>query len=160
MTQNSPSTAFSGPTVHACSPYSKKSGISGGTFTYSAITGNLTVKKGTVKLANKTYCFHTIALAKGTNLAVNGPVTIRLKGKVTGAKGHIVNNTNSPGNLHIDSSFVGPNGLVVAGGSHAYMTILAPRTSATIPSGSFFGTLLAGTVKLTGSKTAFHADTH
>jgi hypothetical protein len=48
---------------------------------------------------------------------------------------------------------------VLAGGSHAYMTILAPATSVTIPSGSFFGTLFAGTVSLKGSA-AFHADTH
>ena len=64
---------------------------------------------------------------------------------------------NLPGNLHIDSSFTGSAGIAIAGGSHAAMKILAPRTTVTISGGSFFGTLFAATVKLTGT-TAFHAD--
>ncbi|MDX6479553.1 MAG: trimeric autotransporter adhesin [Gaiellaceae bacterium] len=159
VTQHSPSLALQRPTVSACAPFSANTGISGGTFAYSASTGNLTVKMGTVKLANGTYCFHTIAFAAGTKLAVSGPVTIHLTGKITGSSGHIINSTNNPANLHIETSFVGSNGLVVAGGAHAYMTILAPSTSVTIPSGPVFGTLLSGTVSLLGGA-AFHADTH
>ena len=66
VTQNAPSPAISAPTVAACSPYSNKSGISGGSFTYSA--GNLTVVSGTVTLANGAYCFHNITLGTGTTL--------------------------------------------------------------------------------------------
>jgi len=49
--------------------------------------------------------------------------------------------------------------VAIVGGSHAYMTIFAPRTTVTVTRGSFFGTLLAGTVSLTGG-VAFHADMH
>ncbi|MDX6481376.1 MAG: hypothetical protein QOG85_1886 [Gaiellaceae bacterium] len=159
VTQNSPSTPVSGPSVSACAPFSTKTGISGGTFSYSATTGNLTVKMGTVKLASKTYCFHMIALASGTKLSVSGPVTIHLTGRITGASGHIVNTTNAVANLHVDSSFNGTGAIVIAGGAHAYMTVVAPGAIVNIPSGSFFGTLLAGTVNLTGT-TLFHEDTH
>jgi hypothetical protein len=158
VTQKSLSTALSRPIVAACSPFSATTGISGGTFTYSTSTGNLTVKTGTVRLANGTYCFHTIALNGGTKLSVSGPVSIHLTGKITGASGHILNTTNNPANLHIDTRWVGVGGLTIAGGANAYMTILAPATSVTIPSGSFFGTVFAGTVSLTGSA-RFHADT-
>jgi hypothetical protein len=47
----------------------------------------------------------------------------------------------------------------IVGGIHAAMTFVAPKTSVTIAGGSFFGTLLAGTVKLTGGL-SFHADQH
>ena len=39
------------------------------------------------------------------------------------------------------------------------MTILAPKTKSTLSGGSFFGTLVAGTVNLTGG-IQFHADQH
>jgi hypothetical protein len=150
--------ANAAPPFSACSPFSTKSGISGGTFAYSASTGNLTVKYGTVKLASKTYCFHTIALAAGTKLSVSGPVKIHLTGKITGAKGHIANTTNFAPNLQIDTSYAGTGGLTIAGGAHAYMMVWAPGATVAIPSGSYFGTVLAGTVNLTGT-TLFHADT-
>ena len=158
VTQNAPSTAFSRPKVAACSPFSPRKGISGGTFSYSSHTGDLTVRTGTVKLAHGTYCFHTIALSAGTNLMVNGPVTLNLTGKITAARGHIVNSTKKPANLRINTSYTGTGGLTLQGGPQAYMTILAPATSVTITGGSYFGTLFAGTVKLTGSGT-FHSDT-
>jgi len=158
VTQNSPSTAFSRPKVAACSPFSPKRRMYGGTFSYSSRTGDLSIKNGTLKLANGTYCFHSIVMSPGTNLAVNGPVTLNLTGKITGA-GHIVNSTNNPAKLHINTSYSGLSGLTLRGSPHAYMTILAPATSVTISGGSFFGTLFAGTVNLRGA-TAFHADTH
>jgi hypothetical protein len=157
VTANSPSTAFSRPKVAACSPFSPKRGMQGGTFTYSSRTGDLTLSKGTIKLAKGTYCFHSIALPPGTSLTVNDKVTLNLTGKITGG-GHIVNSTDNPANLHIDSSYSGTGGLTFQGSSHGYMTILAPATSVTISGGSFFGTLFAGTVNLKGA-TAFHADT-
>jgi len=158
ITENSPSTAFSQPTVAACSPFSPKKGISGGTFSYSTRTGNLTVKTGTVKLANGTYCFNTIAMSTGTKLTVSGPVTLNLTGKIAGTSGLIVNLTRDPTKLRINTSYSGTGGVVLQGSNAAYMTILAPATSVTIRSGAFFGTLFAGTVKLIGSAT-FHADT-
>jgi MBG domain-containing protein len=156
VTQHSPSAALSVPTVAACAPFSPKTGISGGSFTYAS--GNLTVTSATVKLANGTYCFHNVTLGSGAKLSVSGPVRIRLTGTLTGA-GLLVNTTNRPEKLQIESSFAGSNGVVIAGGNQAYMTMLAPRTSVAISGGSFFGKLLAKTVSLTGG-VAFHADTH
>jgi hypothetical protein len=74
-------------------------------------------------------------------------------------KGQIDNKTNLPPNLNIATSYTGSGGVAIVGGSHTAMTILAPRTTVTVSGGSFFGTLLAGTVNLTGG-IAFHADTH
>ena len=158
VTQNDPSAAFSLPPVAACSPYSAKSRIKGlGTFSYSRRTGDLTLIKGGIKLAKGTYCFHNIALAPGTTLTVSGPVTLSLKGQITGS-GHIVNLTNNPAKLRIQTSYSGADGLTLPGSVHAYMTVLAPATTVTVPSGSIFGNLFAGSVNLTGTA-KFHADT-
>ena len=158
VTQNDPSAAFSLPPVAACSPYSAKSRIKGlGTFSYSRRTGDLTLIKGGIKLAKGTYCFHNIALAPGTTLTVSGPVTLSLKGQITGS-GHIVNLTNNPAKLRIQTSYSGADGLTLQGSVHAYMTVLAPETTVTVPSGSIFGNLFAGSVNLTGTA-KFHADT-
>jgi|SRR5579862_143632 len=154
VTQHAPSRALSLPTVAACSPLSPTTGISGGSFTY--FSGNLVVNSGTVRLASRTYCFNTVTLAAGSTLSVSGPVTINLRGKLTGA-GQIVNTTTLPANLRIKSSYSGSGGVAIVGGYHAAMTILAPKTDATITGGAFFGTLLAGAVNLTGG-IVFHAD--
>jgi hypothetical protein len=158
VTRHSPSTPLSVPPVSACHPHSPKTGISGGKFTYSVSTGNLTVTSGTVKLASRTYCFTNLTINAGATLSVSGPVTIQLTGKLTG-KGQIANTTGLPTKLSIDTSYTGLNGVALVGGNRAAMTILAPKTSAVISGGSFFGTLLAKTVRLTGG-TAFHADMH
>jgi hypothetical protein len=158
VTEHAPSPAFSRPTVAACKPFSSKKGISGGTFMYSTRTGDLTVTRGTVKLANGTYCFHTITMSIGTLLTVSGPVTLNLTGKIAGPSGHIVNTTKDPTKLRINTSYNGTGGVLLQGSSQGYMTILAPATSVTISGGSYFGTLFAGTVSLKGSAT-FHADT-
>jgi hypothetical protein len=156
VTQHAPSATLALPTVAACSSLSAKTGISGGSFTYSS--GNLTVKGGTVKLASKTYCFNTVTIAAGSTLSVTGAVTINLKGKLT-AKGSIASTTNLPARLHINSSYGSSGGVSIVGGTHAAMTILAPKTSVTVSGGSFFGTVLAGSVSLTGG-IQFHADQH
>ncbi|HEY2355525.1 MAG TPA: Ig-like domain-containing protein [Gaiellaceae bacterium] len=153
VTQNAPSAALAVPTVAACSPFSSKSGISGGSFSYAS--GNLAVKGGTVKLAKGTYCFGNVSIAAGSVLSVSGQVTIHLRGKLTG-KGQIANKTNLPANLHIDMSYTGSGGVAIVGGGHTAMTLLAPKTTVTISGGSFFGTVLARTVSLTGG-IAFHA---
>jgi hypothetical protein len=156
VTQHSPSTALSQPIVSMCPKFSGKTGISGGTFSYSATTGNLAVKGGTVKLASKAYCFNNVTLAAGSTLSVSGPVTIHLRAKLSG-KGQIANTTNLPRNLHIDTSYTGSAGVAILGGNHAAMTIVAPKTSVTIAGGSYFGTVLAAAVNLAG-KLSFHAD--
>ena len=89
---------------------------------------------------------------------MSGPVTINLRGKLIG-KGKIASTTNLPAKLHIISNHNGSGGVAIVGGTNAAMTILAPKTSATISGGSFFGTLHAGTVSLTGG-IQFHADQH
>jgi hypothetical protein len=154
VTQNSPTTSLSAPAVSSCSPFSRKSGISGGFFSYSA--GNLVVKSGIVRLANGAYCFNNVTVKGGAVLSVSGPVTIHLRGRLT-VKGQIANTTNLPAKLHIDTSTSALNAVAIVGGAHAAMTILAPRTTVTISGGSFFGTVLAGTVHITGA-TVFHAD--
>jgi hypothetical protein len=154
--QNAPSGALSLPSGVACTPLSPKTGISGGSFTY--LSGNLVVKTGTVKLASKTYCFNNVTINTGATLSVGGAVTINLKGKLT-AKGQIASTTNLPANLHINSSYASAGGVAIVGGAHAAMTILAPKTSVAISGGSYFGTVFASTVSLTGA-VQFHADQH
>jgi hypothetical protein len=156
VTQHSPSTTLSTPAVAACSPFSSGSGISGGTFTYSS--GNLDVKSGTVTLANGTYCFNNVMVEVGATLQVNGPVTVNLTGKLSGV-GQISNTTSLPANLHIASSFASSGGVAIVGGANAAMTIVAPKTSVAIAGGSYFGTVLGQTVKLTGGL-SYHADQH
>src|SRR5262249_40899727 len=82
--QNAPSSAIPVPTIAACSPVSPKTGIGGGSFSYSG--GNLSVKSGTVRLTSTTYCFKNVTIAARATLSVKGPVTIRLTGKLA-AKG-------------------------------------------------------------------------
>ena len=158
VTQSTPLPPIVSPTVSRCASLSKKSGTRHGKFTYSRRTGNLKVAKGTVKLANGTYCFGNLTLAKGSTLVVSGRVTIDLRGKLT-AKGHIVNTTKRAANLMVESSSTRSSGVTIAGDNEAYMTILAPGTTVSVSGGSLFGTVLAGTVKVTG-KTAIHLDTH
>jgi hypothetical protein len=159
-TQNSPSAALTAPTVSACSPFSSAAGISGGTFVYAPKNGNLKVNGGTVTLANGTYCFHNIVLAAGTTLEVDGPVKIHLTGKLTSNLGQLNNTTGVPANLSIDTSYVVTGtGVHIAGGPGAYMTIVAPGAGVTVSGGSFFGTLLGGTLLLNGNA-AVHEDLH
>lgn len=157
VTQAAPSPLLTAAPVTRCAALSKTAG-KGGKFSYSPKTGNLKVVSGTVTLKNGTYCFNNVVLSPKSTLAVSGPVTIHLRGKLSG-KGALFNKTSRPGSLRIDTSFKGGNALALVGGSHAYMTVYAPATTVSIAGGSFFGTVLAGTVKLTG-KTAFHADLH
>jgi hypothetical protein len=156
VTQHAPSATLSLPTGAACSPLSSRTGISGGSFSLSS--GSLTVKSGTVKLASKTYCFNNVTVLSGATLSVTGAVTMNLKGKLVG-KGQIVSTTNLPARLHINSSYSSSGGVSIVGGTKAAMTILAPKTSVTVSGGSFFGTVLAATVNLTGG-IQFHADQH
>jgi hypothetical protein len=159
VSRHSRSSALAGQKGAGCSGYSSTSGMSGGKFSYSAKKGNLTLDPhGTVKLESKTYCFDNITLSVGSVLSVSGPVTIHLSGRLT-SSGQLINTTNLPAALQIVSTYAGSGGVAIIGGTHAYMKISAPRTTVTIAGGSFFGTLLAGAVNLTGT-VAFHEDVH
>jgi ABC-type transport system substrate-binding protein len=157
--QSAPSPPVAAPLVARCGrPYSSASGIHGGSFAYSPSTGNLTVYSGTVRLANGTYCFHNVSVPTNAKLSVGGPVTINLTGTFSAPSGRIVNRTYVPTNLRIVSSYAGLIGVSIAGGTYAYASILAPNTKVVIADGSFFGTVLARTLKVTG--TALHMDVH
>ena len=161
VTESSPSPAISVPSVAACgAPYSAHTGISGRDFVYSQRTGNLTVfSHGTVRLANGVYCFRNVLLSTDTRLKVTGPVTITLNGTLVAPTAKIINAADVPADLRIYSSYSGAGGVAIEGGLHAYLTILAPRTDVTIVRGSFFGRIVAQTLKVRGAA-AIHVDVH
>jgi hypothetical protein len=139
--------------VPACSPFTGTAGISGGPFNYNAAKGDLTVGGGkSVTLANGTYCFHDLTLSGGSKLNVNGPVKIFLTGQlVAGGGGGFVNPTFVPSNLQISSSYAGKDGVKLSGGSNAYLSVYAPRTSVELSGSSpVFGALLGKTLVISG----------
>ncbi len=158
VTQNSPSPAIDAPTVSSCSPYSNSNGISGGKFVLK--NGDLTIVSGTVTLANGTYCFHNVLIGTDTTLRVTGPVTINVNGTWSSATAKILNTTDNPTKLHINSSYAGANGVAMKSSAHAYETLVAPYTDVAIVKGPFFGRVLANTVKVTGKGTSIHQDVH
>jgi hypothetical protein len=154
------SPAVTAPSVAACGkPYSPKSSITGSDFAYSAATGDLEVIKGTVTLTSGTYCFHSVILGTNTRLRVTGPVTVNLTGTWSSTTAKIANASHVPDNLHINSSFAGSKGISIAGSADAYMTILAPSTTVKITKGAFFGSVVAGSVKVINAA-ALHLLTH
>ena len=151
-TPNSPSAAIVAPAVPVCSPFSSGAGISG-RFTYDPLSGNLSVSGGkTATLANGAYCFHNITLSGGSTLIVDGPVQIRLTGQLNGSGGSFLNRTYVPSNLQIESSYAGANGVILSGGSGAYLAVYAPRTSIALSGGSaIHGALLGKTLVVSGN---------
>ena len=157
-TANSPSPALVAPAVAACSPYSSAAGI-GGKFTYSPVTGDLTVSGGkTATLATGTYCFHNVTVSGGAVLTVAGPVTIVVRGLLEAGGGSLVNQTHVPANLQFESSYAGADGVALSGGTGAYVTVYAPKTSIALSGKSpFYGALLGKTVAASGGA-AIHYD--
>jgi len=157
-TANSPSAPLTAPAVAGCSPYSSASGI-GGKFTYSPVTGDLTVGGGkTATLVPGTYCFHNVVVSGGSVLTVAGPVTIRLKGILDASGGSLVNGTRIPTSLQFESSYSGADGVALSGGTGAYVTVYAPSTSITLTGKSpFHGALLGKTLAASGGA-AIHYD--
>ncbi len=151
--QNTLSAPIKMPVVASCGPpYSSGSGLSG-SYTYKASTGALTVSGGhTVTLANGSYCFSTVTVSGGSTLAVNGAVTISVTGQFNASGSSIVNSTQKPVNLQILSSYTGSsNGVVLSGGSGAYLTVYAPQTQLVISgSGDVFGAVAANDIQSTG----------
>ena len=157
-TQRSPSTAVPSARVSRCAQFSAPSGF-GGHFTYDRTSGNLTVAAGkTVTLAAGSYCFHNIVLSGGATLAVKGQVSINLTGTLSAGQATLVNSTGSPSSLVISSSYSGTSGIVLAGGSEAYLDVFAPRTGIVVAvRGQVFGALLGETLTLSGGSHV-HAD--
>jgi hypothetical protein len=158
-TPNSPSPTIVAPPVPACSPFSGTGGLSG-KYDYNAVTGDLKVSGGkAAALAPGTYCFHTVELSGGATLTVSGPVVIKLTGQLNGSGGSLLNLTKLPSNLQIDSSYAGGSGVLLSGGSSAYLSVYAPLTSITLSGGSpVYGALLGKTLDLSGGA-AVHYDT-
>ena len=157
-TANSPSSPLTAPAVAACSPYSSPAGI-GGKFTYSPVTGDLTVGGGkAATLAAGNYCFHNVTVSGGATLTVAGPVTIVLRGVLEASGGSLVNQTHVPASLQIESSYAGADGVALSGGTGAYITVYAPKTSIALSGKSpLYGALLGKTVTASGGA-AIHYD--
>jgi hypothetical protein len=156
---NSPLPALTAPAVAACSPYSSAAGLSG-TYTYSAATGDLSVSGNkTVTLANGTYCFNSITISGNAKLMVNGPVVIKLTGRLNASGGGLVNLTNNATNLQISSSFAGSAGVSLSGGANAYLTLYAPATGVVLAGGTQIEGLILGKSITVSGGSAIHQDT-
>jgi len=142
------------PVVTACGPaYSSNSGISG-SYSYNQNTGDLTVSGVNIAiLANGTYCFHNLTLTNSAQLKVNGPVVIRLTGKLSvGGASNLNNTTGIPGNLQILSSYSGSNGVTLNNGANNLVMIYAPQTNVSISGvGTMFGGIVGKTIVISNS---------
>jgi hypothetical protein len=156
---NTPTPPIDAQPVAVCSPYSSAAGISG-KFSYSALTGDLTVSGGkTATLADGTYCFHSVTLSGGSTLSVGGPVKLVVNGVFNASGGALVNSTHIPANLQISSSYAGANGVTLSGGSGAYLSVFAPKASVAISGSSpLFGAVLGKTLSASGGA-SIHYDT-
>jgi MBG domain-containing protein len=153
---HAPSPAITARPIAPCSPFSDRTGLSGG-FTYDPATGDLRVNAGaTLTLAPGAYCFHSVSVLKRSELKVTGPVTIAVTGRLL-ASGALLNTTTaSPQNLLIVSSYTGANGVGLAGRHSAYLAVYAPSTRIAVSGGgAIFGGLLGGSLAVSGN-----ADVH
>src|SRR4029078_9958455 len=120
----------------------------------------LTVSGGkSVTLAEGTYCFHDLSLSGGSKLSVAGTVRIFLTGQLdAGGGSSLVNPSAVPANLQFSSSYTGKDGVKLSGGSSAYLSVYAPRTSVELTGGApVFGALLGKTLVISGGG-AVHYD--
>jgi hypothetical protein len=159
-TNNAPAPTIVLPPVSACSPFSPNSGISG-TYSYNAATGDLTLSGANIAtLANGSYCFRNLTLTNSAQLRVNGPVVIRLTGKLdAGGATRVNNTTNIPSNLRVLSSYSGTNGVNVTNSSNVVLVLYAPNTNASLSGTTqLFGTVAAKTITI-GNGGAIHYDT-
>jgi hypothetical protein len=68
-----------------------------------------------------------------------------------------VNPTSVPANPQISSSFAGKDGVKLSGGSNAYLSVYAPRTSVELSGGSpVFGALLGKTLVISRGSVVHH----
>lgn len=161
ITDKTPTPLVTLPSVAACGPvYSSNSGISG-TYSYNANSGDLTLSHVNVAtLADGTYCFHNLTLTNSAQLMVNGPVVIKLTGKLNIGGASIVSNTTGiPGNLRILSSYSQANGVTLNNGTNVHMVVYAPQTDVSITgTARLFGSVVGKTITVANSG-AIHYDT-
>jgi hypothetical protein len=153
ITDGAPPLSF--PSVPPCGPpYSSGAGLSGskGSYNYDSTTGVLSVK-GFPTLAAGSYCFSSISESSGGTLKVTGPSTIYVTDLVNLGGGGILNATTIPGDLQLLSSFVSSgNGVVLSGGSNAYMAVYAPDCGVKLTGGTdFFGSIVGGSITMSGN---------
>ena len=99
-----------------------------------------------------------MTVSGGATLTVAGPVTIVLSGVLEAGGGSLVNQTHVPANLQIESSYAGADGVSSRGGTGAYITVYAPKTSITLSGKSpLYGAVLGKTVAASGGA-AIHYD--
>ena len=115
---------------------------------------------GILNLGAGTYYFTKFTLSGGSELIVNGKVTIYVEGgSIVGSGGSILNVSQIPSNLAIYHSCAPNTQLTLSGGSDFYGMIYAPDSKVTFSGGSgFCGSLVGGSVTFSGNS-SFHADT-
>ncbi|MBS1790874.1 MAG: HYR domain-containing protein [Acidobacteria bacterium] len=159
ITNNAPAPLMTPPVVPPCPAFSSNSGISG-TYSYSASSGNLTLSGiNSATLASGTYCFNNLTMTNSGQLTVNGPVVIKLTGKLSIGGASIINNTAGiPGNLQILSSYSGANGVTINNGANNLVVIYAPQTGVSITgTAPVFGTVVGKTITV-GNSGTIHYD--
>jgi hypothetical protein len=156
LTPSQPSGHINANAVPDCGAFTANPAITGGRFTYT--NGDLSVaSNSTVTLGNGTYCLHSLTISGNGSLQVSGPVVIDVTGAFNASGGSLVNTTHVPANLQIASSYAGPNGVNVSGGTNAYLTVYAPATNVTVTGGSpVFGALLGKTLTISGNSQAHY----
>jgi len=99
-----------------------------------------------------------VTISGGSILAVAGPVKIVLTGQLDASGGSFLNPSHVPANLQLESSYAGASGILLSGGTAAYLTVYAPRTSIGFSGSSpLYGALLGKTVSASGTA-AIHYD--
>jgi len=123
-------------------------------------SGNLSATAHiTMTFAAGTYCFRSITLTGGADITVNGAVKMYVTADTDFSGGSITNATGDPSNLQIFSSLSSDSqGIKVAGGSAAAMTIYAPEARVKVTGGGdFYGAVVGVRVTVDGG-TNFHYD--
>jgi Tfp pilus assembly protein PilX len=143
-------------------PWSTLSGITSSDPSHVTLdeSGNLSgTAHVTMTFAPATYCFRSITLTGGADITVSGAVKISVTADTDFSGGSITNTTGDPSNLQITSSLSSDSqGIKVAGGSQAAMTIYAPQARVKVTGGgSFFGAVVGVRVLVDGG-TDFHYD--
>lgn len=152
------------PSVPPCGPpyYPTTAGITTiGNAAYKPAQGTLEGKGGsTIVLADGSYCFRSINLTGGSVLMVNGPVKVYVTDFSDMGGGSILNTTGLASNFMFFSSYVkkDADGVKLAGGAGAYLSIYAPDTGVRFTGGTdFFGAVVGGYLTNNGG-TNFHYD--
>jgi Tfp pilus assembly protein PilX len=171
VTQNSPSTSVTYPSVPACGPpYSSGAGMTWtGTVNYTAATGVLVVNgsSNTLTLANGSYCFSSVTLSNNGTFKVNGAVVIRMTGKADFSGGTVTNTTLSAEKLQFLSSSAlatcssaATTGITLSTGSATHALVYAPAAGVTLKGANtdLFGSVIANTFCVPSGTPDIHYD--